>query len=484
MICRTHSLPARALNQSFAIAGLIVLLLLLSDGTKALAASGGEASSSYPCAFSDSEFNPARNVRALDSYNDAIERLLKDSNFAELDCVAAAARAGKTRFSGGGWKLHVFYMGLMTPRPGHPTEEDWHQHMQLVQQWRDQDPKSVTARMALAEAYIGYAWDARGDQKANTVSDSGWRLFGQRLAQAKTILEDAASTVGKDPEWYYEMQQISLGQGWDEAESADLFKQAIAFEPEYYYYLQMRARYLQPKWNGEPGDPERFAKAQADQVGGDDGDILYFLTAMGISCGCNEPDVKDFAWSRLQKGYTALEGKYGPSLINTNYATLMAVKANDLEVADAMFKRIGDNWDEHLWITEEWFQQNREFADQMGPIFARVREFREHAAENLKSEGGQAYHDEVEAKLMRFEQSCITAQTIPSPKFQIFVEINKDGSATDLHVEGEPSPMVMCMMKEVYASNPKQAAMFPVPSKAPYAVVVDINPAALKTASK
>lgn len=210
---------------------------------------------------------------------------------------------------------------------------------------------------------------------------------------------------------------------------------------------------------------------------------MYFLTAVGI-CGCSDPDLKDFAWPRLQKGYTALEMKYGPSLVNTNYAAFMALKANDFEVADAMFKRIGDNWDEDVWTTHEWFQQNRDFADEMAPILARVRIFRERAAENLKSAGGQTYHDEVEATLTRFEQSCVTAQSIASPRFQIFVEIDKDGIAKDLHVEGIPNPMAMCMMKKAYVSDPKKVALFPAPPKAPYAVVVDIDPAALKTASK
>lgn len=479
MTCRTLS-PAR-LNH-FAIAALAVLVLLLGHAMKASAAPGNGAK---PCAFSDAKFNPATNVHALENYKDAIAQLLKDRNFAELECVADSARAGKTRLSGGAWTLHLFYQGIETPRPGHPTEEDWHEHMQRMQQWRDQYPQSMTARIALAKAHIGYAWDARGNQGSDTVSDSGWRLFGRRLEQAKAILDEAATTTGKDPEWFYDMQQISLGQNWEESDSADLFQKAFRFEPQYYYYFQMRGRYLQPKWNGEPGDSERFAKAFADKVGGDDGDVLYFQTGVGIICGCNEPDIKDFAWSRLQRGYTALEKRYGASLITANYAALMAVKQNEIETADSMFKRIGDNWDEDVWITEDWFKQNRDFAGQMAPMLAETRIFREDAAANLKSAGGQAYHDEVRATLARFEQSCATTENIASDKFQIFVEIGKDGIATKLRPEiSGPNSMTMCMMTGIYPLYVKKEALFPVPSKAPYAVVVDIDPAALKIASK
>ena len=467
------------------IASLAIFLLALPHTAKAAAVPAGQSAPAKPCAFSDASFNPATDVRALEKYKDAIAHLLKDRSFSKLDCIADAARSGKTRFSGGAWKLHNFYQGLDSPRPGHPTEEDWQKHVQLVQQWRDKYPQSVTARVALAKSYVSYAWDARGNGKSDTVSDNGWTLFEQRLVQAKTILDDSASTPGKDPEWYYDMQQISLGQSWDEPKSADLFNHAIAFEPQYYYYLQMRAKFLQPKWYGKPGDSERSAKALADVLGGDDGDILYFQSAVGIVCGCNEPDVNDFSWERLQKGYTALENKYGASLISTNYAAFMALKANQLEAADSMFKRIGDNWDEDIWITEDWFKQNRDYADSMAPMLAMFRIFRKNAEDNLKSAGGQAYQAEVEAKLTQFERPCVTAENIASSKFQIFIEIGKDGSTTNLHVKTEDvNAMAHCIMNSLYAAQVKKDILFPAPSKAPYAVVVEVDPGMLKTASK
>jgi len=187
----------------------------------------------------------------------------------------------------------------------------------------------------------------------------------------------------------------------------------------------------------------------------------------------------------LQKGYTAVEKKYGDSLISTNYAAFMAVKAKELEAAEPMFKHIGDNWDEDVWITEEWFKQNRDYADLMAPMLAKVRIFRKDAGDNLKSAGGQGYHDEVEARLMRFERPCVTAQNIASSKFQLFVEIGKDGTMTKLDVEtADVNAMAHCIVDGLYPSYLKKETLFPTPSKAPYAVVVDIDPAALKTASR
>ena len=66
-----------------------------------------------------------------------------------LDCLADAARARKARFPGGAWKLRNIYIGLDSPQPGHPTQDDWQRHMELVQTWGQRNPNSVTATIAL-----------------------------------------------------------------------------------------------------------------------------------------------------------------------------------------------------------------------------------------------------------------------------------------------------------------------------------------------
>jgi hypothetical protein len=66
-------------------------------------------------------------------------------------------------------------------------------------------PQSVTARVALARAYLNYAYDARGEGNAGTVSDSGWKLFAERTAEGKRILDEASALPTKCPEWYIAM---------------------------------------------------------------------------------------------------------------------------------------------------------------------------------------------------------------------------------------------------------------------------------------
>ena len=99
------------------------------------------------------------------------------------------------------WKIHEFYWAI-NDLQGHPSQQDWKDHLKPVQSWVAATPNSITARVVLAPAYIDYAWDARGGETGDTVTNSGWKLFGQRLEQAKATLDEASALPSQCPELY------------------------------------------------------------------------------------------------------------------------------------------------------------------------------------------------------------------------------------------------------------------------------------------
>jgi hypothetical protein len=260
--------------------------------------------SAVACQADRLDFHESTDVNAFRNYGRAVGELLRQEKFDQLDCIADSARTQKARFSGGDWKLRQLYNALEEPEHGvHATEEDWKDHLGRLKRWVAAHPESITARVAFAKAYVGYAWDARGNGYSDTVSDSGWRLFRERLEKARSILEEAAKLKRKCPEWYVVMQRIALGQAWDSESVSALLEKAVAFEPQYQTYYQMYAIYLLPKWRGEDGDSARFAQEAADRVGGEQGDALYFWIAAKIACPCEEPEYKRLSWPRIQKGF-------------------------------------------------------------------------------------------------------------------------------------------------------------------------------------
>ena len=241
--------------------------------------------------FSEDEGTDAR---ALSDFSQAAYDLMKAGKFVQLDCVASSVRSKKERSAGGMWKIHAIYADLGKP-PLHPTVEDWRAHMAMVNRWVALRPQSITARIALAESYIEWAQDARGTGFADTVSESGWKLYKQRLAKAKQILDKATALPVKDPEWYVTMQKIALGTFGPEA-NRDLFARAVKFEPGYYYYYQRYAQSILPKWSKE-GETEKFAQESADQIGGDAGDAIYFRIASNLLI-CNCQDQQGDQWDK------------------------------------------------------------------------------------------------------------------------------------------------------------------------------------------
>jgi hypothetical protein len=239
------------------ISGMVLMLVMTHQAAHGFVMT--TPGNDKPCVVTDLDFDRGTDLQALDQQEDAVAALLKQEKFKELDCLADAARSGKTKFPRGMWILHNLYAGLDQPTRQHATEVDWRNHLARLERWVTANPNSITARVALAQSYAGYGWEARGAETSDTVSDSGWKLFRARHAKAKAILDEAAKLRNKCPEWYVAMQQVALAQEWKPEQAAELFQQAVAFEPGYYYYYRMRANYLLPKWYGQEGDTEQFA---------------------------------------------------------------------------------------------------------------------------------------------------------------------------------------------------------------------------------
>src|SRR5208283_5142583 len=114
-----------------------------------------------------------------------IETDLVGEKFDELDRMAYQLRSEKKRASGGSWKLTEFYGALDKPTL---TDKDTLDQVAHLKRWVAQRPDSITPRVALATSLHRWAWVARGNGLANTVSDNGWNLFNERIQESLDVL--------------------------------------------------------------------------------------------------------------------------------------------------------------------------------------------------------------------------------------------------------------------------------------------------------
>ena len=426
------------------------LLFLVASLGKLWAAGAADTRqrSSAACTAHDLDFDDKTDAEALEKYKTAINQMLVQEQFNQIDCLAETLRSSKAKFPSGAWKLHILYEGLRAPL-GHATDEDWTTHLEKLDRWAALKPQSITARVALASAYEAYAWDARGQGTSETVSESGWRLFGQRTGKAMQILEQASKLRKKCPEWYLIMLALALDQGWKREKAAELLNQAIAFEPDYYYYDRQYADFLSPKWYGEEGDSEHFAAETADR-GGSAGDILYFHIAAYMIIRNRGVGSMRFSWPRIQKGYAELEKQHGVSLDAMNRLAYIATKEKDSAVASLLFQRIGDNWEEGVWECKPCFDSNRTWASNFGPDTLEEHSTRDAANADMQTEEGRQLARDFQQKFAPLIRECVEVQRDASElnHLELLIHINNDGSInTGEHGVGA---LEMCLTRQLW----------------------------------
>ena len=300
-----------------------------------------------------------------DSYEALIRVLLLEGQFDQLEKEAQLARETDTRFPGDVWKISFFHAAVSTP-PAEEKSSDaaWEGLLGNLKKWTKSCPGSAAARIATAETYVNYAWQARGNGYADSVSNHGWNAFEDRLASAKSALVEASKLNEKCLEWYQVMFNIALGEGWDKAQARELIDQAVAFEPRFHDFYIDYARFILPKWYGRKGEAQAFVEEVSQKVGGLEGSILYYEIATVIACQCEDfPDWMDgLSWPKLKQGFEDFDKTYGATNLSHNRIAYMAFSAGDKARAREAFQIVGSAWDYRVWKSAQTFESARLWA--------------------------------------------------------------------------------------------------------------------------
>src|SRR5262249_27219947 len=146
--------------------------------------------------------------------SEGVRLMLEQERFRVLEDVSAGERTNRTRFAGGEWKLNLFYEAVASPTgKGRGVVPDWNAYRERLNRWVGMQPQSITARVAVGQAELMYAWQLRGPGETGTIAPERWRLFTETLKQAESILNRASDLPAKCPEWYNVMLQIGRAKG-------------------------------------------------------------------------------------------------------------------------------------------------------------------------------------------------------------------------------------------------------------------------------
>jgi hypothetical protein len=305
-----------------------------------------------------------------DQYKRDMLDLLTQRKFDALDNAAREARSSKSRFRGGTWRLYTFYKAISDPSAGgSASDAQWSAHVDLLNQWVATRPQSITARVALAETYYNWGWQARGKGYASTVTQQGWDRLGDRVQRAHRILTESSGLAERCPYWFEVMQHVALAEGWEKSRARALLDQAVSFEPGFFHFYREYTNFIAPRWYGTEGEAEAFVNEASTRAGGAEGAFLYFELSTVVLCVCDSDRARmtHLSWDKIKQGYNALEQLYGTSSLKMNRFAYMAYLAGDRPTAAQVFERLGTSWDQTVWRNRELYERARAWAASTPP---------------------------------------------------------------------------------------------------------------------
>ncbi len=293
-----------------------------------------------------------------------VQKLLYQEKYDELEKMANEFRTTKAQFIGGGWKLAYFY-SVIDLSATNKNDVECSEYLHKLAKWMQKYPDSITPKIATSNAWLTYAWRARGNDYANTVTEQGWKLMRERVEKAYELVKDKPLKPSGDcPGRYYILIKIAGVQGWDRQKYEALFREAVSFEPWFHAYYIEKAAYLMPRWGGKEGEWQRFAAEAVKLTPKSEGMGIY-TRILRIMWEYRE--FKDFndtsvSWVKMKQGFLDMERVYPNSLYNLNYFCMFACIAEDKETARNLFNKIGNTPYAEVWKGRANFEKWRKWA--------------------------------------------------------------------------------------------------------------------------
>jgi hypothetical protein len=273
---------------------------------------------------------------------DLVLALFNAEQFTDLERLVDDWSSQNFRRADGRWLLTAYQGAIQSllERPG-----QWEAALQIIWRWREKNPYSAAAAITEAIYWTQYAWDARGTDFANRISPENWRLFQERLAKARAVLDESKPYASDTPLWGLQSVEVAAVLEGSRStllvEFAENARQHKDFSSLYIH----TAQYLTPKWGGDWKLVDDFVRAAVKATEATEGWSMYARIYPYIApCGCE--DVKLLGdtlatWPDLKHGFDDLIRLYPHSAWDYNEYASFACIAGDKETYRGLRFRIG-----------------------------------------------------------------------------------------------------------------------------------------------
>ncbi|HEX4150170.1 MAG TPA: WD40 repeat domain-containing protein, partial [Pirellulales bacterium] len=295
--------------------------------------------------------------------------LLAERKFKELDALADALRASQARVVTGSLKLTQFYV-VVAELPAKPKDEVYEERIKLLENWVDERPESFTGLVTLARTWEQYGWFARGGGYANTLSREGVAHFEERCLKAADLLQQAEQLPVKDPELYHFGIMLGIDLSWSREIIERICDDSATLDPGFLPTFIAATRYYLPRWYGDAGDLEEFAKEAVQKTEKACGKTIYARIVLAAEDYHSFTAFNDFAfdWSLVKQGFEDWNRQYPPDQRRLQSYCRLACVARDRQTAGALFEKIEPPGLDAVWISSSTYRFFRRWAK---PNFAK-----------------------------------------------------------------------------------------------------------------
>jgi hypothetical protein len=312
--------------------------------------SAPSAYSSTVASFDDKSDGPAMRH----SIGCRAQRLFMSGDYERLDAAMRKSMSsledlpdGSSSYEGMvGGLLELFRSGTLAIDSGFERAADWRRAVH----------GSPMADLAEALLISEWAWIARGNGFADSISNQNLALYTYRTQMASAALDDLKAGAADNPLWYTLSLDVGLDLSKDKEALRALFDAGETKAPGYRPLYRSMLRALMPRWGGSYEEVDKFINqiyartapargferyaelySMYDRLEGDDLDLFADTPAF---------------WSGMRSGYTALLKRYPRSDAVLNRFAYFACRAGDGDNYKRLRGEMGKRLSSSSWTSK------------------------------------------------------------------------------------------------------------------------------------
>ncbi|HEY9712874.1 MAG TPA: hypothetical protein V6C72_05355 [Chroococcales cyanobacterium] len=232
-------------------------------------------------------------------------RLFSKNKFEELDQIGDRLLKSQEQTAQGKWALDDFITELAGENSGDTS--GLVQHIYTLKNWLKKNSRSVSARVALAQAQIKYGWQLHGNNHDN-VTEAKKKLLIEHVTEAQSLLDAVPGIKKTTPAACTVYLRVAVGLHKDKAAVLKIIDETHRLWPNYHNIDWWATYFLMPFWYGDHGESAANIEKLADAVGGARGDELYAQLAW---FRWDDEDDEEYMmsakqWQRFKKGFARI----------------------------------------------------------------------------------------------------------------------------------------------------------------------------------